>query len=973
MILVPEARATQPDYFVWAEQSTKKVMKHDLPKLLSPEGISIKGAKNEYEAFQLVVTSYTRDIPSVNITVSDFVGPKGKIIKKENISLFLEHYVYVAKPSDRIGMPDYYPDPLPLFKPFAVKAYENQPTWFNVYIPKDATAGNYLGTITVSPEGSAPIQIPLKLTVWDFALTDESHQETMFSGGGRTQEERASWYWFLVERRITPGFVPVPLTDPRAAKFIEDPRVTTFVIPYNDTLEVLRKTIELVKANNWLKKGFFYAFDEPSSADYPNITKIIRNIREIEPTARVIGTMLNKVPDPALYGLINLWCPDLRPINEQEENGYFLRDRQKLGEGAWWYTCTIPKNPYPTYLLDDEAICPRILNWMQWLYHIEGSLYWATGNWGELGNPWVDPLTYPFGWANGDGCLVYPGDKVGVLGLVSCIRLELIRQGNEDYEYLWLLQDKVKSVMKALGIKPDQFDPHSRGEDFCRAMIEDLNHFDRDPEKLYQMREKLAEEILTIEAHPIILVKMEPADNQKVFFTGDAMVKGIVESGTKVTVNGILQTVTGNTFQTTVALKRGENRIEIVAQVTDKVKNLIRTVIVKEDPLLTEFAEAIKEMEAEGIPVIQSKKLLQKIWDSETYTPSTQEQVKQEIESLRKQLASLLLERTKPSLTFQSAAFQKLFHRAESFLTAKNYPVAINVLRQVQQIKREGIYEDCRVVSLVYQGQQCFSLTNGVLNIVVSRNGGKILKFAVEGTPVIQQQDLVRTFSYAEWRTPLGGYEDAYERDDAERLDYFSMTDWDLQVVEDTPQSVAIKAEVYVREPKRCFRLEREMRLQKDDTGLQIKYIITNLGDEELIYKWHSWVRPAIGFKGQGEGGDPEGDVFILPLKETYKYPLFDSKRYPYQRFNGYFQLIADYAGVFDPSEEVAFMQKFDPKIKRLFISYDTRKASHGYAIIPILPDTLLGKGETLTFTNYLVGLSKIKNQAEAVERIKSY
>src|SRR5450759_139747 len=199
------------------------------------------------------------------------------------------------------------------------------------------------------------------------------------------------------------------------------------------------------------------------------------------------------------------------------------------------------------------------------------------------------------------------------------------------------------------------------------------------------------------------------------------------------------------------------------------------------------------------------------------------------------------------------------------------------------------------------------------------------------------------------------------------------MTYWDLQVVEDTPQSVAIKAEVYVREPKRCFRLEREMRLQKDDTGLQIKYIITNLGDEELIYKWHSWVRPAIGFKGQGEGGDPEGDVFILPLKETYKYPLFDSKRYPYQRFNGYFQLIADYAGVFDPSEEVAFMQKFDPKIKRLFISYDTRKASHGYAIIPILPDTLLGKGETLTFTNYLVGLSKIKNQAEAVERIKSY
>ena len=109
---------------------------------------------------------------------------------------------------------------------------------------------------------------------------------------------------------------------------------------------------------------------------------------------------------------------------------------------------------------------------MQWLYHIEGSLYWATGNWGELGNPWVDPLTYPFGWANGDGCLVYPGDKVGVPGLVSCIRLELIRQGNEDYEYHWILADKVKRVRKAQGLKPDQFGQHSRGEDVCRVMMQ---------------------------------------------------------------------------------------------------------------------------------------------------------------------------------------------------------------------------------------------------------------------------------------------------------------------------------------------------------------------------------------------------------------------------------------------------------------------------------------------------------------------
>ena len=46
-----------------------------------------------------------------------------------------------------------------------------------------------------------------------------------------------------------------------------------------------------------------------------------------------------------------------------------------------------------------------------------------------------------FPGANGDGSLVYPAKDGGV---VDSIRWEAIRDGAEDYEYLWLLRECVK-------------------------------------------------------------------------------------------------------------------------------------------------------------------------------------------------------------------------------------------------------------------------------------------------------------------------------------------------------------------------------------------------------------------------------------------------------------------------------------------------------------------------------------------------
>ena len=86
---------------------------------------------------------------------------------------------------------------------------------------------------------------------------------------------------------------------------------------------------------------------------------------------------------------------------------------------------------------------------------------------------------------NGDGTLFYPG-RPDVIGgrthiPIESIRLKLIREGLEDYEYLVLL-DKLggsQSATKAVN-----------------SLIRHIYDFDSSPERLYAVRESIATEIL---------------------------------------------------------------------------------------------------------------------------------------------------------------------------------------------------------------------------------------------------------------------------------------------------------------------------------------------------------------------------------------------------------------------------------------------------------------------------------------------
>ena len=90
---------------------------------------------------------------------------------------------------------------------------------------------------------------------------------------------------------------------------------------------------------------------------------------------------------------------------------------------------------------------------------------------------------------NGEVGRIYPGPDATPL---PSIRLENMRDGIEDYDYFWLLQDAV--------IRLDAGDPErARLQNLIDETIAELcpsrGHFTRDPERVLQIHEQLGREL----------------------------------------------------------------------------------------------------------------------------------------------------------------------------------------------------------------------------------------------------------------------------------------------------------------------------------------------------------------------------------------------------------------------------------------------------------------------------------------------
>jgi hypothetical protein len=266
---------------------------------------------------------------------------------------------------------------------------------------------------------------------------------------------------------------------------------------------------EHLRQKGWLDMAYVYWFDEPDPKDYDFVRGGMERIKRYAPG---IQTMLTEEPNQALAGAIDIWCP-LTPAYDHD-GAEKLRAR---GNRFWWYVCCGPKAPFCTLFIDHPAAELRVWHWQTWQRKVVGTLVWQSNYWTSSAaypdqpqNPYADPMGYVSGystpagtkqfWGNGDGRFIYPPLAAAVPGAsgsdpvleppVSSIRWEMLREGVEDYEYLYLLGDLLKANRAKL--PADAVKRYDALLEVPASITTDLTTFTTDPSPIYERRAAIA-------------------------------------------------------------------------------------------------------------------------------------------------------------------------------------------------------------------------------------------------------------------------------------------------------------------------------------------------------------------------------------------------------------------------------------------------------------------------------------------------
>ena len=442
-----------------------------------------------------------------------------------------------------------------------ITAGNNQGLWFEVRIPETAKPGVYTGTATLTL-GREIYDIPIEVTVYDAVMPEEVHTHSCYRieynymhhvEGTKSGELAQAYYDFLVERRCMP-MLPSPSISEDYDAFVdwlvtncaENPKVSTYGLPYTETTDangkpivsrerlmelftkMAMKNVELRQTGNesidLFKKAMFYmgnlvdaptgekieqvkacdlvlteckyAVAEEYLKDYPDLYQSLLEVRNL------VTTVYNEnLVGSDTEGGVQTWGSTLTSWDnaEQRQNYY---DRQnstdrKGGEEAWWYGCSTPYPPFPTYHIDDELIGSRILSWMQFDYGSDGTLYWSVNNSFSQYNFWENAVAVS--GAMGDGSLIYPAGKFRLSEPVSTLRLESIREGQEDYEYLWMIEQAILQYNAENGTNHD---PEALMAPLYEGLYEGMQLVRGQPELFLEKRLAVLDVLQTITADP---------------------------------------------------------------------------------------------------------------------------------------------------------------------------------------------------------------------------------------------------------------------------------------------------------------------------------------------------------------------------------------------------------------------------------------------------------------------------------------
>jgi PKD repeat protein len=429
--------------------------------------------------------------------------------------------------------------------PLSVPAQENRVAWVEIFVPPGQTPGTYEGEVLVSGSDFEGISVPVRLVVWDFALPSTSSLATTFgmppmtpcvahygsydACGQDLGVERVNRMYarFMIDHRITPEFVyygPIdcttvgcdwthfdsiygPLfdgTDPGLR--LKGARATSIRYTWQRSTFHFAEWARHFRQRGWFDLTYDYSCDEPpNGCTWEQISTRASMVRAADPDMRILVTTNIREADARDLAR---WIDILTPVvnHLEDKPGTALAGNQRatydqfLQSGPrkllWWYqscmshSCAPVSDAFsrtyftgwPNLVADTTAVQNRAQGIMSWLFDVSGVLYYETVL--HLPQAWTGVNDFD---GNAEGTLLYPG-RISIIGgqtdvPIASIRLKMIREGMEDYEYLKIVAD--------LG-------DHAFAESTARALFPHAYAADQPSTAVYAARAALAHRILEL-------------------------------------------------------------------------------------------------------------------------------------------------------------------------------------------------------------------------------------------------------------------------------------------------------------------------------------------------------------------------------------------------------------------------------------------------------------------------------------------
>jgi hypothetical protein len=315
-----------------------------------------------------------------------------------------------------------------------------------------------------------------------------------------------------------------------------------------------------LREKGWLEKTVFHICDEPSDHNIMAWREASDFINRYAPELRRIDA----IESTHCLNRLEIWVPKLDHLSTWQN---MYEEAQRQGYEMWFYTVGIFQGgSLPNKTADVQLIESRLMHWLNYRFGLKGYLHWGFNAWTD--DPFNDP-----GQHRGDGWHVYPKED----GLLNSLRWEQMRNGLQDYECLWLLQDKIAQIKATLSQRVSELiEPTRRGTEIASQVVNTYTEYTRDPDVLYTAKRQALEETIDLDKSPRIILQTNPLEYSSVANNCAIDVYGWAEPGTKIKVNGRELPVAPDGLFLEQLSPSSEGKIVFEAEGKDGKKTIVR-------------------------------------------------------------------------------------------------------------------------------------------------------------------------------------------------------------------------------------------------------------------------------------------------------------------------------------------------------------------------------------------------------------